>query len=39
MSDTSSQRNNVYQMHGMRNPQSRKSVLEDEDTPNTDEFP
>ena len=35
-SDTSSQR--VYQMPGMRNPQSRKSVLEDEDTPNTDEF-
>ena len=34
-SDTSSQR--VYQMPGMRNPQSRKSVLEDEDTPNTDE--
>ena len=38
-SDTSSQKNTPYQMPGMRNPQSRKSVLEDEDTPNTDEFP
>ena len=38
LSDTSSQRNAVYSMPGMRNPQSRKSVLEDEDAPNTDEF-
>ena len=40
-SDSSSQKNTPYAMPGMgmRNPQSRKSVLEDEDTPNTDEFP
>ena len=37
-SDTSSQRNNVYTTPGIRNPQSRKSVLEDEDMPNTDEL-
>ena len=37
-SDTASQRNNVYATPGVRNPQSRKSVLEDEDAPNTDEF-
>ena len=35
-SETSSQQ--VYATPNMRNPQSRKSVLEDEDTPNTDEF-
>jgi len=39
-SDTSSIRNNVYTTPGMiRNPQSRKSVVEDDDIPNTDEFP
>lgn len=38
-SDTSSLRNNVYGTPGSRNPQSRKSVVEDDDIPNTDEFP
>ena len=39
-SDNSSIRNNVYATPvGIRNPQSRKSVVEDEDIPNTDEFP
>lgn len=38
-SDSSSIRNNVYTTPGTRNPQSRKSVVEDDDIPNTDEFP
>jgi len=38
-SSDSSMRNNVYTTPGIRNPQSRKSVVEDEDIPNTDEFP
>lgn len=39
-SDASSVRNNVYATPvGIRNPQSRKSVVEDDDIPNTDEFP
>ena len=38
-SDASSARNKLYGTPGViRNPQSRKSVVEDEDTPNTDEF-
>ncbi len=32
-------RNNPYATPGVRNPQSRKSVVEDDDIPNTDEFP
>jgi len=38
-SDSSSVRNNVYTTPGIRGPQSRKSVVEDDDIPNTDEFP
>lgn len=40
-SDSSSMRNNPYATPGagIRNPQSRKSVVEDDDIPNTDEFP
>ena len=39
-SDNASIRNNIYSTPGMiRNPQSRKSVVEDDDVPNTDEFP
>ena len=39
-SDAASARNNIYSTPGIiRNPQSRKSVVEDDDAPNTDEFP
>jgi len=37
--DSDSMRNNLYATPGLRNPQSRKSVVEDDDIPNTDEFP
>ncbi len=38
-SDASSARGSAFATPGARNPQSRKSVLEDADAPNTDEFP
>lgn len=37
-SDTSSQRHTGFMPSHARNPQSRKSVLEDEDAPNTDDL-
>ena len=37
-SDASSARGGAFATPNARNPQSRKSVLEDADAPNTDEF-